>query len=109
MTKSFSYCLCNLYQGCQTEQVHLQYARKYCCICQIANDYSIDRLMAVKNDIFKLTEMYIELLEDTRQVHKVVPALDFWEEKVEFEFRDSRFGKEGRSCLRNSIEFLCGL
>ena len=65
LTKSVWFCLRNLYQGCQTEQGHLQYAQEYCCICQIANDYSINRLMALKNEIFKLTEMYIELLEDT--------------------------------------------
>ena len=50
--------------------------------------------------------MYNELLEDTQKVRKVVPGLDFWEEEVEFKFRDSRSGKEGRSCLRESIEFL---
>ena len=83
----------------------MQYAREYCCICQIASDYSIDRLMAVKNDIFKLTEMYTELLEDMRKVRKAMSGLDFWEEEVEFKFRDSRSGKEGRSCLRDSTEF----
>ena len=77
LTKTFWYCLCNLYQVCQIERGHLQGAREYCCVCQIANDYSIDRLMAVKNDIFKLTEMYIQLLE------------------VEFKFRD-RHRKEAR-------------
>ena len=90
LTKTFWYCLCNLYQVCQIERGHLQGAREYCCVCQIANDYSIDRLMAVKNDIFKLTEMYIQLLE------------------VEFKFRD-RHCKEARSYLRDSIEFLYGL
>ena len=40
--------------------------------------------MIVKNDIFKLTEMYNELLEGTQKVRKVVPGLDFWEEEIEF-------------------------
>ena len=69
-----------MYQGCENERA----TREYCCICQTANDYSIDRLMIVKNDIFKLTEMYNELLEGTQKVRKVVPGLDFWEEEIEF-------------------------
>ena len=87
--------MCNLYQGCENKQT----TPEYCCIyivkyCQIVNDHSTDRLMVVKNDIFKLTEMYIELLEDTRKIHRVVPSLDFWEEGVEFKFSD-RNDKEG--------------
>ena len=104
LSKTFWYCLCNLYQGCENERG----TREYCCICQIANDYSIDRLTVVKNDIFKLTEMYMEPLEDTRKIRRVVPSLDFWEEEVEFKFRD-RHGKEGRSDLGDSIEFLYSL
>ena len=52
--------------------------------------------------------MYTELLEDTRKIRRVVPSLDFWEEEVEFKFRD-RHGKEGRSDLGDSIEFLYSL
>ena len=61
--------------------------------------------MVVKNYTFKLTEMYSELLEDTRKIRRVVRSLDLWEEEVEFKFRD-RQGKEGRLYLRDSIEFL---
>ena len=57
------------------------------------SDYSINRLMVVKNHIFKLTEMYIELLKYTRKIRRVVLSLDFWKEEVEFKFRD-RHGKE---------------
>ena len=64
--------------------------------------------MVVKNYTFKLTEMYSELLEDTRKIRRVVRSLDLWEEEVEFKFRD-RQGKEGRSYLRDSIEFLYSL
>ena len=108
LSKTFQYCLCNLYQDCQTKHGHLQDVREYCCICQIVNRCSIVELMAVKNDIFKLSELYIESLEDTQEIYKVVRGLAFWEEEVEFKFKD-KSGKESRPFLRDSIEFLYSL
>ena len=56
LARAHYYCLCDLYQGCQTKRDCLEGARDYCCVCRILNHYSIDELNTVKRDIFKLTE-----------------------------------------------------
>ena len=55
LVKAHCYCLCDLYQGCQTKRDCLEGPRDYCCVCRILNHYSIDELNTVKRDILKLT------------------------------------------------------
>ena len=99
-------CLCDLYQGCQTKRDCLEGARDYCCVCCILNHYSIDELNTVKSDIFKLTEFYLNLLDDVQEIYKVKLDLNFWDDKVKFKFRNWKTGEKSRSYLRDSIEFL---
>ena len=46
----YFYCLCDRYQGCQTEGDYLAGAQFYCCVCQLYIHHTIDELNAVKRD-----------------------------------------------------------
>ena len=106
LARAHYYCLCDLYQGCQTKRDCLEGGCNYCCVCHILNHYSIDELNTVKTDIFKLTEFYLNLLDDVREIYKVKPDLNFWDVKVDFKFRNWKTGDKIRSYLRGSVEFL---
>ena len=94
------------HQGCQTKRDCLEGARNYCCVCRILNHYAIGELNTVKRDIFTLTAFYLNLLDDVREIYKVKPDLNFWDNEVEFKFRNWKTGEKSRSCLRDSVEFL---
>ena len=63
----------------------------------------------MKWDIFKLTELYLSLLDNVREIYKVKPNLNFWDDKVEFKFRNWKAGEKSRSYLMDSVEFLYDL
>ena len=88
------------------EDDYLASAHFYCCICQVYIHYTIDELNAVKRDELKFTTIYKNILKDLEEIKKVEPGVNFWDEEVEFKFRNSQTGEESRSYLRDSIEFL---
>ena len=71
-------------------------------VCAIYIKVVIGELGAVKRDIFKLTRFYFDILDKLREIRKVKPDFDFWDDEVASKFRDWKTGKEGRSYLRNS-------
>ena len=83
--------------------------RHYCCVYRAFICYSLQELDTVKEDILELKKFYFEILTDLQEIKKVELVFDFWDDKVEFKFRDWYTGKEGRSLLRDSIEFLYNL
>ena len=97
--------MCDLYQGCQTKRDCLEGARDYCCVCRILNHYSIDELNTVKRDIFKLTEFYLNLMDDVREIYKGKSDLNLWNDEFEFKFRNWKIGEKSRSYLRDSVGF----
>ena len=68
--------------------------------------YTIDELNAVKRDKQKLTGFYKNILKDLEEIKKVKSDINFWDEEVEFKFRNWQTGEESWSYLRDSIEFL---
>ena len=88
-----------------TERDYLAGVRHYCCVCRVFIRYSIQELDTVKNGILKLKKFYFDILDDLQEIKKVQPVFDFWDNKVGFKFRNWYTGKEGRSLLRNSIDF----
>ena len=71
--------------------------------------YSIDELNTVKRDEVKLENFYMDILKDIEEIKKVRCDIDFWDDEVEFKFRDWKTGKEDRSNLRDSVIFLFNL
>ena len=104
--KGYYYCLCNLHQGCPTERDCLAGVRHHCCVCHVFIRYSIQELDTVKKDISKLKKFYFGILDGLQEIKKVQAAFDFWDNEVKFRLKDWYTGKERRSFLRNSIEFL---
>ena len=81
-------------------------AHFYCCVCQLYIHYTIDELNAVKRDEQKLTKFYKNILKGLEEIKKVKPEINFWDEEVEFKFRNWQTREESRSHLRDSIELL---
>ena len=46
------------------------------------------------------------ILKNLEEIKKVEPDINFWDEEVEFKFRNWQTGEESWSYLRDSIEFL---
>ena len=109
MGKAYHYCLCDLYEGCQTKGDCYDGTRYYCCVCQVYMHYSIDELMMIKKSKNKLIKLYMDLLEDIDEIKKVQPEFDFWDDEVVFKLRDWKTGKVGQSNLKDSVEFLFNL
>ena len=65
--------------------------------------YTIDELNAIKRDGQKLTRFYKNILKDLEEIKKVKSATNFWDEEVEFKFRNWQTGKEFWSYLKDSI------
>ena len=68
--------------------------------------YTIDELNAVKRGKQKLTRFHKNILKDLKEIKKVEPDINFWDEEGEFKFRNWQKGEESQSYLRDSIEFL---
>ena len=82
-------------------------AHFYCCVCQSYIHYTtIDELNAVKRDEQKLTRFYKNILKDLEETKKVELDINFWNEEVEFKFRNWQTGEESLSYLGDSIELL---
>ena len=110
MNCGYYYCVCDLYLRCQTWGDFLAVARNYCCICWVFTHYSIQDLNLIKKDFFKLPKYYCDILGDIAEVKKVNGSNDdFWDDEVEFKYRNHETGTESRSFLSDSIEFLYSL
>ena len=109
LSRSYHYCLCDMYHGCPTKGDCLTGTRYYCCICRVYMYYSIDELNTVKRDEVKLKNFYLDILKDIEEIKKVRCDNDFWDDEVEFKFRDWKIGKEDRSNFRDSVIFLFNL
>ena len=96
LARAYYYCLCNFYQVCPTKRDCLAGARDYCCICRVLNHYSIEELNVVKKDIFKLTKLYFDLLDDVHEIKKTSLILISGTTRLS-------------SYMRDSIEFLYNL
>ena len=59
-----------------------------------------------KKDFFKLSKYYYDILGDIAEVKKVSDNDGFWDEEVEYKYRNLETGTESWSFLIDSIEFL---
>ena len=93
------YCLCDLYEGCQTEMNFIMNTKGYCCICQFDFNFNTDELHKVKHDTAKLRSYYNEILKVICEAKKLGYE-DFWDEEVQCKYRIHSEGRQFISYLR---------
>ena len=89
MGKAYFYCLCDLYQWCQTYVDFIHQVRSYCSICKVYNHCFIDDLHQIRKDMCKLIDFHKILPENLLEIEKVGGKnIIFWEDEIEFKCKD---------------------
>ena len=73
------YCICHLYNGCQTKESYVSNIRRYCPICQFEDTFSINELNQIKKNLNKMQTYYYDILGHICEIKIIDGTDDFWE------------------------------